>query len=641
MKSHRFAFFVFTQIIVVICMANSLQAQTYIEITAPMTPPGWALMEREILCANAKAIEDMYAKYFDERGYYLHTLRWGILDGPDDCMELFMNWTLLYSLGASESVLELYKKAYDGHILQYTEYKTVDTPIGKDGCYYKEFITQSDFFHTAEGLRAFNIQGLADPTDIKYQKRTRRFSGFYMDEDPDAKNYDPEHKIIRSIWTGSRGPMLRMATQVDWVGDPVVGTMLTSHTGIREPVDFMETYDLMLAHCDEYLNSAGDHPLNLGTTNFALNAYALAHETKYKDWLLEYVDAWAERIDKNGGNIPTNIGLDGTIGGEFKGRWYGGTYGWDFSPWDQASNRQSYRNTFDCCMWPGFGNALMISGDQKYTDVLRRQMDNLYAQKKIIDGRVMIPDNFGRGYDKKSPPKQPLKEGQMMAGEDSKEEKWYNYTPNLFIGRLTEIYMWSMDRKDLERIPTEGWIGFIEGKNPNYPEQALRNEFASIRRSMERMRNDITTPDTRIPDRGGRDPSAAHELLKLMQGAYLTSNVWMIHARVRYFDPVRNRSGIPEDVASLVTEMNKEMTKVTLVNVNQVEPRDVIVQTGAYGEHQCTRVEIGGKTYSVNNRLFNVHLAPGAGAELVIYANRYVNPPTLSLPWHGDTVPMP
>ena len=29
--------------------------------------------------------------------------------------------------------------------------------------------------------------------------------------------------------------------------------------------------------------------------------------------------------------------------------------------------------------------------------------------------------------------------------------------------RLTEIYIWSIDRKDLERVPAkEGWIGFLE-----------------------------------------------------------------------------------------------------------------------------------------------------------------------------------
>ena len=36
--------------------------------------------------------------------------------------------------------------------------------------------------------------------------RARRFAGLYMNEDPEAINYDPVHKIILSPRTGSRGP---------------------------------------------------------------------------------------------------------------------------------------------------------------------------------------------------------------------------------------------------------------------------------------------------------------------------------------------------------------------------------------------------------------------------------------------------
>ena len=42
-----------------------------------------------------------------------------------------------------------------------------------------------------------------------------------MNEDPGAPNYDPKHKIIRSLFNGSRGPLLRKATALDWAGDPI------------------------------------------------------------------------------------------------------------------------------------------------------------------------------------------------------------------------------------------------------------------------------------------------------------------------------------------------------------------------------------------------------------------------------------
>ena len=47
-------------------------------------------------------------------------------------------------------------------------------------------------------------------------------------------------------------------------------------------------------------------------------------DQKYADHVVDYINAWAERTAANGGVIPSNVGLDGTIGGETEGRWWGG-----------------------------------------------------------------------------------------------------------------------------------------------------------------------------------------------------------------------------------------------------------------------------------------------------------------------------
>jgi len=39
--------------------------------------------------------------------------------------------------------------------------------------------------------------------------------------------------VIRSIWNGSMGPMMRKATVYDWVGDPVPGRYHLLHSGKR------------------------------------------------------------------------------------------------------------------------------------------------------------------------------------------------------------------------------------------------------------------------------------------------------------------------------------------------------------------------------------------------------------------------
>ena len=58
----------------VICLTflPSLEAdETVITVQTPMTPPGWALMERALLRENALACEEYFQKYFDERGFLL------------------------------------------------------------------------------------------------------------------------------------------------------------------------------------------------------------------------------------------------------------------------------------------------------------------------------------------------------------------------------------------------------------------------------------------------------------------------------------------------------------------------------------------------------------------------------------------
>jgi hypothetical protein len=56
-------------------------------ITTPMTPPEWALLQREALRVQSEAVEVFYNRYFDERGYFQCFERWGANDGPDDAIE--------------------------------------------------------------------------------------------------------------------------------------------------------------------------------------------------------------------------------------------------------------------------------------------------------------------------------------------------------------------------------------------------------------------------------------------------------------------------------------------------------------------------------------------------------------------------
>ncbi|MGH9675366.1 MAG: hypothetical protein ACRD44_19515 [Bryobacteraceae bacterium] len=633
-------------ILVPIAQAQTVRQDVTLHVRTPMPPPAWALLERELLRRSSEACERFAQKYVDERGYLAHTPRWGTLDGPDDAIETFYNWTLLHALGGSDKVLELYRKAQEGHWRQYNEIRTKLTEIAANGSYSKEFITQSDWFHTGEGMRAFLLLGLSEPDNELYRQRMKRFAAMYMGEDPEAPNYDPTRKVIRSMWTGSKGPMMRKATTYDWVGDPVPGTfhLLHNPAGRGRMLDLQANYRKMLAHCDEYLDSVGDNFLNMAATILGLNAYMLTGEEKYRQWVLDYVGAWKQRTEETGGNIPSNVGLDGKPGGEYNGQWWKGTYGWNFTIFDGEIEQIAHRNYFTDGTWPGFSNALLLSGDQSFVQVLRRQMDNIYAQKKTEKGQMLLPQMYGdpRGYKHSGAP------------------QWYHFTGQLRTDRLAEIYFWSMDRKDLERVPVADslaagsgrggyaepdrhgeWLGYLEGKLPDYPEKVLQSDLARVRQRVEAIRTDQTTADSRLADYLlDYNPATTNALVNLTLGGYFArGRIWVLHSRFRYFDAVERRAGLPADVGALVEKLGADSATVTLVNVNPIEPRTVVVQAGGYGEHRFDAVTANGKTTTFSSPVVTVRIEPGSGARLEFRMTRYANRPTFAFPWDRGWYP--
>ena len=581
------------------------RAEPWISIDEPMAPPAWALVQRALLEANADAALQVAGKYADQRGWLSITPNWGGMDGPDDVMERFRHWPLLYILGGPESVLSSYKKIWEGHLEQFTEAREPLVEGAREGMYYRKFCPSFDWEHIGEGMAGWYWYGMARPRDQQYLIRARRFSSFYMNEDPGAPNYDPERKIIRSLFTGSRGPLLGTPTEADWAGPP---------RPRHDPRPRRPRRTLRFSRQGYLVDLSGDHPLNLMSTNLALTAYMLTHEAKYRRWILEYVDAWKERIRANDGNIPTNIGLDGSIGGQWEGKWYGGVYGWNFRPrYDEFTpdlEGQPYpgSNMFIRGSRIGFGIALLLTGNPEYPAILRRQFDNLYAAGREEGGRFVIPHKHGN-------------------------EGWYGYTDNVYLEEQIDVYLWTFDPVQRERVSAHPWIRYLNGNHNDYPLQALEQDFAVIGRQMKRLRDDTATPDTRSST-GFPRSVAVTSLLHLMLGAnYPGGSGNALHAQVRYFDPELRRAGLPPDVGALVERISRREVTLTLVNTSPVHPRDVVIQTGGYAEHRCISVEQGDKAVQVDDSHFGVRLEPGSGGRLVLSLERYAGAPTLAFPW--------
>lgn len=574
-----------------------------ISIDTKLSPPAWALLERELLKQNYAACREFFEKYFDERGWLLCVERWGGDDGPDDAIESCLDWPLVHALGGNHDMLRIYKKAWEGHLRQYTLAKTVDVPFARDGMYFKEFPVMMDWLHNGEGLVVFNLQGLSDPLDERFAQRVKRYAGFYLNEDPGAPNYDPQHKIIRSMFNGSRGPLMRKATGLDWAGDPI------EIENRFRPRHGESNYAQMVEHFKDYNDIVGDHPQNLQATTLALNAYFLTREEKYRKWLLEYVGAWRERMLANGNIIPTNIGLDGKIGGATGGKWWGGVYGWGFTVYDPATKKMASRNR-QFAGFQGFMNAHLLTGDDRYLDPWRKQIEAVNANKKTVDGKTVYPHMHG-------------------------DQGWYDYTPEKYSLGALEIAYLSMKPDDLATVAGHPWLAYLNGKNPAYPEQILRADLARIGKQVEEIRKDDSTPDTRLADDPmSLNPAAVESLVELTLGGLRPGRSGSaLFCRLRYFDPAARRAGLPEDVAALVDELTTDRVSVTLVNTNQLDSRSVIVQAGGYAEHRFASVSIGDKSQPVDGSQITIKLPPGAGARLTFTMSRYTQTPTMAFPW--------
>ena len=139
-----------------------------------------------------------------------------------------------------------------------------------------------------------------------------------------------------------------------------------------------------------------------------------------------------------------------------------------------------------------------------------------------------------------------------------------------------------------------------------------------------------------------RNPISVEGLVNLTMGGPLPFyNGGLLMVRVRYFDPVNKRPGLPPDVAALVSGLEADRTVLHLVNLSETHLRDVIVQTGAYAEHEFLKVKYqdnadgraAGKSLPVNAARMDVRLPPRSQITLNIATKRFANKPSYAFPW--------
>ena len=591
-----------------------------VEIRIPAAPPEWALWQRQLLDRLYPAAVEFVEKYTRQDGTLIWRDQWPGMDGSDDGYESFYNFPLYYALGGPEEIHRLSRRLWDAVTRQFTRYGQV----------YGEFDAYYDWMHHGESYTNFYFFGLADPTPGKWRERALRFAGLYLNEDPEAPNYDPVRKLIRSPITGSRGPRL-VNTAEDWVthrpvlaGYPLPYDDIPNVTQSSAWVDDAK-FPFILEAMNRRMMRA-DVPLNLTATSLMLNAYMYTADAKYKTWIEEYVDAWIERTRRNGGILPDNVGPSGKIGETMDGKWWGGYYGWR---WPHGLFNQVEATLI------GASNAYLVSGNPKYLELPRSVFQLVESQAQTRNGRVLVPQRRG-------------------------DQGWYDYRP-IDPGHLVYLWQLSQDERDYRRIGqlarvsswdtlsyrkgkgdwehAGAWFAFIEGRNPDYPLQILKATYAETLRRLELIRNDRTQPHERdVHHWQQRNPVVLEGLVQLMLGS--PNHIYhggLLHCRLFYYDPQRKRPGLPPDVAALVDKITPEGVCVQLANLHPSQSRDVILKAGAFGEHQFTEVRYGDETTRVERESFQVRLRPGAVGRLQIGMKRFVNRPSYAFPWHAPT----
>lgn len=592
-------------------------------ITTAAPPPEWALLQRNIITIlNEVAIEFVH-RYTRPDGTLIWREEWPGMDGSDDPYEGFMHFPLFYILGGSQEIHDISRKLWDSITWQWTQYGQID----------REYDAYYDWMHHGESNLYIYYYGLADPTVLKDRQRALSFAEMYMGDDPESLNYDKEKKLIRSPINGSRGPRFEQTAE-DWCTHREV---LDNYPPPFEDIPGVPgpkcqwTDDRIYEEVLQRINarmSRGDVPLNLTATSLITHAYLYTGEHRYRRWVIEYLGAWQERTEKNGGITPDNVGLSGEIGEYNDGKWWGGYYGWR---WPHGSFTIIEPLVVAGC------NAAIMEQDLRYLDLARSQIDLLWSLRQEQVGQWLVPNKH------------------LDAG-------WSDYRP---MNPWYPLYCWimSMNEADLERVErihsaedwdtaktytSKGffgnhgpWFNYIRGRNPDYPVKILRKNLEFIREQTEAFRANQGDPATwDVHHWQQRTPMILEGLLQLTLGAPIhIYHGGLLYARVRYFDEENARPGLPDNVAALVEQLAEDSVTLQMVNVSPLHERRVIIQAGTFGEHQFEEVitlDEEGRALqrtSVNDKWVSLNLDPGAVTKLKLRMKRYVNQPTYETPW--------
>ena len=184
---------------------------------------------------------------------------------------------------------------------------------------------------------------------------------------------------------------------------------------------------------------------------------------------------------------------------------------------------------------------------------------------------------------------------------------------------------------------------YYEGENPDWPVKALTAQYQQALNEYDRiMDDDRDVPQLIEANEEPPNPVYTKVLTQTMLGSpHSVYHGGLLRGTVRYFDTDRVRPGLPADVGALVDKLSADAVGIQLVNLSRSETRHLIVQAGAFGEHQFTSVRHGETAATVDGKYFEVQLPPSTSIRVEAGLSRFVNDPSYAFPWHTGGIPVP
>ncbi|MGW5361895.1 hypothetical protein [Actinopolymorpha pittospori] len=589
---------------------------------AQAAPPAWARSQRELLREFEDAALTFVDRYARPDGTLPWRTQWPGMDGSDDPYEGFQGLPMLYLLGGGERLLSLARRQWEAVTWQWTEY----------GQIHREFDAYYDWMHHGEANNLLYLLAQADPTSFRERQRAVTFARLYTGEDPAAPNYDPARRLIRSPLTGSRGPRFT-CTAEDWSTHREVldnyPPPFEDLPGVTGP-KCQWTDDAVYAEILDRMNARmtrGDVPLNLTSTSLMAHAYLYTGDARFRDWVLDYHEAWRARAERNGGIIPDNVGLDDVIGQYMDGAWWGGYYGWR---WPHGASQLVEAVAI------GSINAVLLDGKTAHLDLVRSQLDELWALgREEDDGWVTPYKHLDAGWTDFRPPDYRIPVACWSLSHEQQDldrvlrlpgsERWGEPTDRMVKGNGA--------------ANSQHWFAYVQGGSPDYPNRILEVNHRQLQERMEQIRHDDGDPaEWDVHHWQNMSPVFPEGLVQLMHGTPLhLYHGGLQFATVRYFDAVARRTGLPPEVAALVERVDGSSATVHLVNCGNAH-RDLVVQAGGFGEHVIEHATVltgdgSSERQQVEGKWLRVRIGPGAQVRLRLALRRFANDPSYDTPW--------